>query len=154
MSRIRKPLSDQTDERRPVQPVNPSSTPTSPTLMSPKEASARVDEVTSFLQGVGITAPSTQAFGHGPQAGSSRPNPQSRSPETPNLTGRIVRLGSTPMATGGYSSVWRGSLLSASDDDPNQALQVFFSIHSPQRVHVLTADVLGRRQGASWLIYG
>ncbi|KAF9520091.1 hypothetical protein BS47DRAFT_926171 [Hydnum rufescens UP504] len=45
-------------------------------------------------------------------------------PEPPNLTGRILRLGSTPIAMGGYSSVWRGRLFSATSGNPDRSLQV------------------------------
>ncbi|KAF9505396.1 hypothetical protein BS47DRAFT_538256 [Hydnum rufescens UP504] len=54
----------------------------------------------------------------------ARPGPA----EAPNLTGRIVRLGSAPIATGGYSSVWRGSLPFATPDDPNRSLPVAIKV--------------------------
>jgi hypothetical protein len=126
ISQSKNPLSGQTDERQPVQPANLSSTRTPPSRVSPEESSTGIDEATSILQGIEATARSAEAFGRGPQASQLFTNAQP--PETPNLTGRIVRLGSTPIATGGYSSVWRGSLLSATSNDPDRALQVFFSI--------------------------
>ncbi|KAF9503938.1 hypothetical protein BS47DRAFT_734681 [Hydnum rufescens UP504] len=51
-----------------------------------------------------------------------------KTPETPNLTGRITRLDSAPMARGGYSSVWRGTLLSATPDDPDRATEVALKV--------------------------
>jgi hypothetical protein len=137
-----------------VQPANPSSTRTPPALMSPKEASTGVDKATSILQGVLITAPSPEALGQGPHASPPFSNPQANPFETPNLTGRIVRLGSTPMARGGYSSVWRGSLISTTSDDPHRTLQVLFSVDGSRRMPVLTTDSLGCPQGASCFVYG
>jgi hypothetical protein len=153
ISRTRNSLSGRTNERRPVQPTNPSSTPTPPTLMSPKEASTGIDQVTSILQGVLITAPA-EASGQGPHASPPFSNPQASPFETPNLTGRIVRSGSIPMARGGYSSVWRGSLISTTSNDPHRTLQVLFSVDGSQRVPVLTTDSLGCPQGASCFVYG
>jgi hypothetical protein len=153
-SRIGKPLFGRTDERRPVQPANPSSIPTPATLMSPQEASTGTDEAMSIPQGVRITAPSTEPFGRGPQVSSSFTDSQSRPPETPNLTGCVLRLGSTPLATGGYSSVWRGSLLFGPSDHPDRSPQVFFSIDSFRRAQVLIDDALGRHQNTSCFVYG
>jgi hypothetical protein len=121
--------------------------------MSRKEGSTGIDQATSILQGAIITAPSPDAFKRDPQASPSFPNGQLTPPKTPDLTGRIVRLGLTPIATGGYSSVWRGSLPSAASDNPDRALQVFLLIDGSRKVHVLTADELGRYQGASCFVY-
>jgi hypothetical protein len=79
---------------------------------------------------------------------------QSGAAEAPDLTGRIVRLGSAPFATGGYCSVWRGNLPTATLDDPNGSLQVLFSLNGFCRSYVLTADALGCHQSASCFAHG
>jgi hypothetical protein len=196
VSRTGSPLSNQTDEEKPMQPE--SSTPT-PARMSPKGSSTEIHEATSILPDVMITAPSAEAFGRDPHAGTqsqtddpglglvvdkavpsivnaekmtqgsprqrqqkipgsnfasnstlsmdiipvseaatehtnpSFTNAEPSPPEASNLTGRIVRLGSTPMAIGGYSSVWKGALLSTPSEDPDRALQVFFQVIGPEK---------------------
>ena len=72
-------------------------------------------------------------------------------PEVPDLAGRIDRLGSTPLATGGYSSVWRGSLRSLTSDDPSRSLLVLLTIDGQYRTYALTDNGLGRYQSASIL---
>ncbi|KAF9505399.1 hypothetical protein BS47DRAFT_538672 [Hydnum rufescens UP504] len=63
-----------------------------------------------------------------PASPSADADAQSGPAEVPDLTGRIVRLGSAPIATGGYSSVWRGNLPTATPDDPNGSLQVAIKV--------------------------
>jgi hypothetical protein len=74
---------------------------------------------------------------------SAQPGPT----DPPDLTGRIVRLGLAPMATGGYSSVWRGNLPLPTPDNSDRSLQVLLSIIGIQ-CHVLT-NCLGCYQGTS-----
>ncbi|KAF9503517.1 hypothetical protein BS47DRAFT_1356146 [Hydnum rufescens UP504] len=78
---------------------------------------------------------------------------QSGLPEAPDLTGRIIRLDSSAFATGGYSSVWRGSLPSATPDDPNGSLRVLPAIDGFRKPYMLTTDELGCYQGASCFAY-
>jgi hypothetical protein len=113
-----------------VESISAFSTPTL-TRTSRKERSTGIDEAMPILQGVVITAHSAEAFGPDPQATPSFTNTQPSPTETLNLTGSVVRLGSTPLAVGRYSSVWRGSLLSTSSNDPRQALQVLFQLIAP-----------------------
>jgi hypothetical protein len=109
------------------------------------------DPVTWRNQPASLSQPPSSNQNRREGADSNLASTKEKTPETFNLTGRIIRLGSTPMARGGYSSVWRGSLVSATSDDP---LQVLFSIHSSWRVPVLTTDAVGRPQGASCFVYG
>ncbi|KAF9505401.1 hypothetical protein BS47DRAFT_1434291 [Hydnum rufescens UP504] len=60
--------------------------------------------------------------------------------EAPDLTGRIFRLDSSAFATGGYSSVWRGSLPSATPNDPNGSLRVVIKVLRASHTNELTAE--------------